>query len=290
MNLKKILITGANGFIGKNLLKEVIPKYKIIGVSLSQGKKNKNYFPIKKNILKLTNNDVKDNLYGVIHLAALTDVKFCEKNPYQCFVTNVLGTQKALDIARKKDCKFIFVSTSHVYGKPHTLPIKETHPKNPTSIYAASKLAGEICCEGYSKSYGMDVSIVRLFSTYGPYSPSHLVISRIISQLRNNSIKLGNLQAKRDFVYINDVTKALKLVFEISKGFADYNLGTGKSYSILEVYKILQNLSGLNPKIESVKSRLRKFDVPEMKAETSKIKKLGWKTKDKSSRRFKNSL
>ncbi len=275
-NNRKILITGANGFIGKHLLSELLPKNKIIGISLTHDKKTKNYFPLKKNILNLSDKDLQGNIKSIIHLAALTDVENCNKNPSRCFFTNVIGTQKILDIARKKDSKLVYVSTSHVYGIPQQLPISEEHPKNPLSIYASSKLAAENCCEGYSRTYGMDISIVRLFSVYGPNSPNHLVTSRIISQIKKKSVELGNLKAKRDFVYIDDVIKAILLVLKKSRGFNDYNVGTGKSYSIYHVYSILKKLSGANTSVKSVKSRLRKSDIPDMKANISKIKKLGW--------------
>jgi len=277
MHAKKILITGSKGFIGSHLVDELSPTNKIIGINHVMDKKRKNYLPIKKNILKLNTNDVKSSLDGIVHLAAKTDVEFCNINPEKCISINVLGTQKVLEIARKKDCKFIYVSTSHVYGKPKRLPISEDHPKSPTSIYAATKLAGEICCEGYSKSYGMDIAVVRLFSVYGQRSPHHLVTTRIVSQLNKKYIKLGNLNSNRDFIYISDATRAINVILQRSYGFEAYNVGTGRTYSIMEMCNIFKKISKQNPQIKSVRSRLRKTDIKEIKADISKIKKLGWK-------------
>ena len=183
----RILVTGSQGFIGSHLLNNLVPKNQVIGINTVSDKKKTNYTPIKKDITTLNSNEIPGNLSGVIHLAAITDIGYCNKNPRKCFVTNVLGTQNALEVARKKDCKFVYVSTSHVYGRPVKLPISEDHPRNPTSIYAASKLAGEVSCEGYSRTYGMDVSIVRLFSVYGPNSPPYLVTSRDRKSTRLNS-------------------------------------------------------------------------------------------------------
>lgn len=273
---KTFLVTGSQGFIGSHLINELLPQNKIIGLNITSDKKTKNYFPLKKNILKLTSNELSGTLHGIIHLAAITDVDFCNKNPHKCFLTNVLGTQNALEIARKKDCKFVYVSTSHVYGSPKKLPINENHPKNPNSIYSSSKLAGEICCEGYSKSYGMDVAVIRLFSVYGPRSPPHLVTTRIVSQLNKKSIKLGNLNSKRDFIYIDDVIRAIKKILNSSHDFQAYNVGSGKSYSILDVCNTLKKISNFDPPIKSIKSRFRKTDVAEIKADISKAKKLGW--------------
>lgn len=279
MKNKNILITGAQGFIGSNLLVELLPKYNIIGTSLTSGKKFKNYNPLRKNILKLESRDISQKTHGIIHLAAITDVEFCNKHPEKCFTTNAIGTQKTLEIARKKDCKFIYMSTGHVYGKPEKIPIREDHPRNPLSIYAASKLAGEIICEAYAKTYGMNISIVRLFSVFGPNSPPHLVTSRIVSQLDKKSIILGNVSAKRDFIFISDATKAIKVVLEKSNGFNSYNVGSGKAHSVFELCNMLKRAYGLNTPIKSEKTLLRKSDVPKIVANISKIKKLGWRPK-----------
>ena len=111
-------------------------------------------------------------------MAAITDVLWCQNNPVKCFDSNVGITQKLLEVARIKDCKFVYLSTSHVYGHPIHNPIRESDPVHPESIYAASKFAGEILCESYAKSYGLNISVARLFSVYGPYSSPHLVTSR----------------------------------------------------------------------------------------------------------------
>jgi len=276
-NKKTILVTGSNGFIGSHLLKTLLKKYKVIGINHTQDTKTRNYFPLKKNIAKLSINEIPEKLSGVIHLAALTDVNLCNKNPKKCFLTNIIGTQKVLEIARKNNCKFVYISTNHVYGNPEKLPIDENHPRAPNSIYAASKLAAEICCEGYSKSYDMDIAIVRLFSVYGPNSPPHLVTSKIITQLQKKYLILGNLSSQRDFVYISDAVNAIKIVFEKSSGFNAYNVGTGKCHSISNICNLLKNLSKSNVPVRTLKSKIRKNDIKKIMSNNTKIKKLGWK-------------
>ena len=123
----------------------------------------------------------------------------------------------------------------------------------------------------------MDVSIIRLFSVYGPRSPPHLVTSRIVSQLGKKSIKLGNLNARRDFVYISDVVRAIVTVLTKSRGLDVYNVGTGKSNSIFDIYETLTKISGKKTPIKSIRSKQRKGDIKEMRADISKIKKLGWR-------------
>jgi len=275
MKSNTILITGSQGFIGSHLLREFLPENEVIGLNIKKDFKTKNYKPRKKNIVKL--NDIKESLDGIIHLAALTDVKFCDNFPQKCIETNVLGTQKMLELTRKKDCKLIFVSTSHVYGIPKNLPIKEDQPTNPTSVYAKSKRLAEILCEEYSKAYGLNVSILRFFSVYGKNSPSHLVTSRIISQLGKKTIQLGNLSTKRDFIFIDDVIHATKIAFERSHNFNIYNIGTGKSHSILQVCNLIKKLAKKKTPVESFSNIRRKDDAKEIVADISRIKRLGWK-------------
>jgi len=276
---KQILLTGSMGFIGLHFLKKLTSQYYVIGINNILDKKTDNYHPIKKNITKLTLNDIPNNLHSIIHLAAITDTKYCEQHPQKCFDTNVCGTQNLLEIARKRDVKFVYVSTSHVYGKPTKLPIKENDPKQPISIYGSSKLAGEINCMGYAHSYGMDLSIARLFSVYGPQSPLHLVTSRIMSQLKANYVSLGNLKSERDFIFIDDVISALQIILRKTSGYNEYNVGNGKSYSIQKICEIIKKLSKHNTPIKSSNQLLRKNDVEKIVSDPTKLKKLGWKSK-----------
>ena len=279
MLMKQIIITGHNRFLGSNLLLKLISeKYDITGISKTI-KKNNLIKQIKRNILNIKDSDIAKNSC-IIHLAAITNVAYCEKYPEECYKVNAIATQKILEIARKKNCSLIYPSTSHVYAIPHKLPIKETHPTNATSVYSESKISGEKLCETYSKSYGLNISVLRLFSTYGPKNSEYKVESRIITQLLSNkSIKIGNLYPKRDFVYIDDVIRAFQIVMKNLKGFNTYNLGSERSYSIQEICNILKKLSGKKNPIIVDKKKLRKNDIKNVVSDCSKIKKLGWKPK-----------
>jgi len=279
MLMKQIVITGHNGFLGSNLLLKLISeKYDITGISKTI-KKNNLIKQIKRNILDIKESDIVKNSC-IIHLAAITNVAYCEKYPEECYKVNAIATQKILEIARKKNCSLIYPSTSHVYAIPHKLPIKEAHPTNATSVYSESKISGEKLCETYSKSYGLNISVLRLFSTYGPKNSEYKVESRIITQLLSNrSIKIGNLFPKRDFVYIDDVIRAFQTVMKNLKGFNTYNVGSERSYSIQEICNILKKLSGKKNPIIVDKKKLRKNDIKNVVSDCSKIKKLGWKPK-----------
>lgn len=277
--MKKILVTGYNGFIGSNLVEELLSAgYHVIGLSNKREEKKRNFTHIQKDIRKLNECDLPKGISHIVHLAAVTDVSFCQKNPAECMDINVNGTQNMLEIARKTCAKFLQLSTSHVYGTPTRLPIKEDHPCKPSSIYASSKLVSEIIAESYSRAYKMDVSVVRLFSIYGPYSTEHLVTSKVISQLLDeNFISLGNLFPQRDFLYVKDAVKAIELVLRKTKGFEIYNVGYGKSHSILDLVKILRKIANKNIPIKSSKKQIRKSDADRIVSDSSKIRSLGWK-------------
>ncbi|MDE1725686.1 MAG: GDP-mannose 4,6-dehydratase [Thaumarchaeota archaeon] len=276
--MNKILVTGYNGFIGYNLVQELLKKYQVIGISNKQESKQ-NIIHIKKDVRKLTEQELPRDISHIVHLAALTDVSFCQENPSECIDINVRGTQNMLEIARKIQAKFLYLSTSHVYGIPVKLPIKENHPRNPLSIYASSKLAGEIISQSYARSYDMNLSIVRLFSIYGPHSPPYLVTSKIIHQLmKGNEIKLGNLYPKRDFLHVKDAVIAIELILRKTKKFNVYNVGSGKSYSIRQVCNILSKLYGKNISIKSINSESRKSEIANVVSDVTKIKKMGWKS------------
>jgi len=126
----------------------------------------------------------------------------------------------------------------------------------------------------------LNISVLRLFSTYGPKNSEYKVESRIITQLLSNrSIKIGNLSPKRDFIYIDDVIRAFQIVIKNLKGFNIYNVGLERSYSIQEICNILKKLSGKKISIVTDKTKLRKNDIKNVVSDCSKIKKLGWKPK-----------
>ena len=275
--MKKILITGSSGFIGKNLVDNLLSEYEIVGLS-KKGEKSK-INRITKDINEITSKDFK-NIFCVIHLAAITDPKICEDFPDQCITTNVLGTQKILEASRKNNCKVVYASTSHVYGIPKKVPISETASTSPTSIYAGSKLAGEVLCESYHKQFNMDISIVRIFSVYGPKSNNHCVLPSIVKQMKNsNIIKLGNINSKRDFIFISDIMDAFKIILKNINWFNVYNVGAEKSYSIKEICKKFEKLYGKKIIIKNNLEQNRKIDAKNIISNSTKLKKLGWKSK-----------
>jgi nucleoside-diphosphate-sugar epimerase len=276
--MKKILITGHTGFIGQHMVEVLKQKYEIIGVSRKNtGIKIKN---LKKDVRKITMKDIPEEIDCIIHLASLTDVQYCQQNPLECFDVNITGTQNVLEIARQKKSKFIFMSSSHVYGIPKKLPISENNQTNPMSTYSHSKVIGEMLCNAYSKNYDLDISIARIFSVYGAHSPQHQVITKILNHLIfQKKLQLGNLFPKRDFIHIQDVISAIITLVKQTNGFNIYNIGTGKSSSINEVISILTKITKKNIQIETDITKINNNEIKEIRSDSSKIMSLDWKPK-----------
>jgi UDP-glucose 4-epimerase len=274
-----ITITGSTGFIGHRLSQALSSQHNIVGISTNQ-KRTKNITSIKNDIL--SQNFLKKKIISdsIIHLAAISEFSKCEENPANCFRTNILGTLNMLEMARKTDANLIFSSTSHVYGKPKLLPINEKSKICYTSVYATSKILAEQICKEYAKKYDLNISILRLFSVYGPNASPQNIISKIISQVKNEStISLGNIHTKRDFIFVDDVIQAFTLIVNKQKnGLEIFNVCTNESTSINQICKKLIQISGKKIEVFSDKNTSRKNDVPEMRGSFLKLNKTyNWK-------------
>lgn len=272
--MKEILVTGSSGFIGNYLVPQLLHQnYKVFGISKRKQKSFKNFISSSMDISNITNSKLQNNFSKIIHMAALSDVDYCNLNPSKCYEINVNGTQKILEIARKKDAEFIFLSSSHVYGNSKKIPLSETESSLPLSHYASSKKMGEILCETYSLTYGLNIRIARIFSVYGPNSSKSNLVFNIINQVIHNSqITLGNITPKRDFIFIDDViTGLLDIVNSKKKGYNVYNLGTGKSTSIVDLINLVLNFSNKKMRVISKKDKIRKNDVLDVCANISKM-------------------
>lgn len=277
--METILVTGCTGFIGYHLIPKLIKKYNVIGLSTSKNPQLKTT-QIKADITKIDKKTLPSKISKIIHLAAISDVDYCQKNPINSSKVNIIGTQKILELARSNDSQVIFLSTAHVFGTPKNNPINENFQKHPQSIYAATKLAGEALCESYSNSYGLNIGVARLFSVFGPNSPKHTVTENIIKQIISKKIiKLGNLKSKRDFLYVTDAINAILLIMKKNHRYNEYNIGNEKSYSINQICTILKNISKKEFTIKIFKTKIRKNDSIKLVSDSSKLRKLGWSPK-----------
>lgn len=288
----KAIITGGAGFIGSNLVKYLLDKnWKVIVVddfsvgSIKNLPKHKNLRIEKASICNQNKmSSIIKNADFVFHLATQC-VRKSINDPYLVHRVNTLGTLNVLEASRKnKIKKFVYTSSSEVYGTGEIIPMDEKCPLNPTTMYGASKLAGEFYALSYFRTYNYPTVVVRPFNTYG-YN-SHFrgaygeVIPRfLIRALNNRSLQIfGNGKQTRDFTFIDDTVRGLYLIGKKGKVGEVYNLARGKEVSINDIAKVILKYVNTTSKIEHLEDR--PGDVLRHFADTKKTKKeLGFEAK-----------
>jgi len=290
-------VTGGAGFIGSHLVDQLIKKgYEVIVLdNFFSGKtrnikhhlNNRRFRSVKRDVRDLR--DVKEtirNVDAVFHLAAIVSVPLSIDKPLLVKDVNVKGTLNLLKASLKADVKrFVYASSCAVYGEANGLPIREHHPTNPTSPYAASKLAAEYYCKNSYEKHGLNTLCLRYFNVYGPRQVKNTysgVITQFINRLKKGKQPIihGDGQQKRDFVHIKDVTRANILALNSHKGVGEaINVGTGKPTMINQLAEVLLELSGrsdFKPKYIAP----RRGDIRNSCADTSKAQKmLGYRPK-----------
>ena len=309
--MKKILITGAEGFIGSHLTERLVKLgYDVKAFTLYNSFNSKGWLDycdkeIKKEIEILTG-DIRDqgsiktatnNCKIIIHLAALIGIPYSYYSPQSYVETNIKGTQNVLEAAKDlKVEKIIHTSTSEVYGTAKFVPITEDHPLKGQSPYSASKIGADQIAMSYYSSYKLPVTILRPFNTYGPRQSIRAVIPTIIFQILKGKyfINLGSLNPTRDFSYIDDTVEAFVQAIKTKKALGDIiNIGSNFEISIKNTAKIISKLMGRKINIKTDKTRLRPKDseVNRLLASNKKAKKLiKWNPKYSGSQGFKKGL
>lgn len=256
----RILITGGAGFIGSQLGlylskkdHEVIPLDNLTFGYLHNLANNKKLLSnfIKMDIRSLELENVMKKIDAVFHIAAIISLPGCNDNPYEAYSVNVAGTANVLEMARRAAVKkVIFASTSALYENESTIPFTESINPKPTLIYAQTKKAAEDICDSYIQMYGMDITILRFFNVYGPhmdYRPPSYLISYIIGCLLRKEMPIlhSNGKQARDFIYVSDAVRMCEIVLKDKAAKNDiFNVGSGKTTTIQEVFNILANLLG----------------------------------------------
>lgn len=254
---QSICVTGGRGLLGKRLVQRIVAGggHRVVAFDRQSAilrddtRQSQSVEHVVGSILDLSNLD--RTLLGctvVFHLAALVHVGRSESDPLRCFEVNALGTAHVLEACQRLGIqRVIYASTSHVYGIPRQLPIDEEHPTAPLSVYAASKLAGEVALQGYAANYALSCDIVRLANVYGASFSPETVIGRALGQVvTGGSISLRNLATVRDFVHVDDVVEALvRLAATGDKGTGCrvVNVSTGQGVSVLEIAETLSNIA-----------------------------------------------
>jgi nucleoside-diphosphate-sugar epimerase len=262
---EKVLITGSNGFIGKQLKEELLR----LGYTVSEF--NTADGDISKTELNIS------GINHVFHLAGKSYVPDSWKEPKAFYDINVSGTLNVLEFCRKTGASLTFMS-SYIYGIPQHQPINESHPAKPANPYGHSKLLAEELCAFYQENFKVNTSILRPFNIYGASQDKVFLIPHIISQLTDSSalqVEVMDLAPKRDYLFLDDLIKAIIVLFQ-KKKTGIYNIGAGYSLSVEEILNTIMSVAGIKKKIVS-KNTVRKNEIPDVIADISKIKReTGW--------------
>jgi dTDP-glucose 4,6-dehydratase len=287
---KKILVTGAGGFIGSHLVERLIERGAKVRAFVRYNSKN-NWGWLEtspyKNEIEIYIGDirdydsVKDSMRGidvVFHLAALIGIPYSYISPLAYIKTNIEGTYNVLQSARELDIKrVIHTSTSEVYGTAKYVPIDESHPLQPQSPYSATKISADNIALSFYNAFNLPVTIVRPFNTYGPRQSARAVIPTIITQIMSGKkqIKLGNLRPTRDMNYVIDTVNGFIKIAECDELLGEVtNIGSGKEISIGDLARLISQLMGLEVEIEQEEQRFRpeKSEVERLLCDNTKIK------------------
>jgi len=273
-NGKKVLITGAGGFIGSHLTERLFELGADVRAFVRYTSRSDDGF-IKYFSEELRNNidivygDIKEletvvkAMEGVdiiFNLAALVGIPYSYVHPQEVIETNTIGTMNILMAARDKGIeKIVQTSTSEVYGTARYVPINEEHPKQPQSPYSASKIAADAIALSFYNSFELPVAVIRPFNTYGPRQSDRAVIPSIISQvLTKEKLTLGNTTPTRDFTYVTDTAEGFIKVAESKETIGkEINIGSGKEISIEDLIKKIISSVGRDIVIEHDKERVR---------------------------------
>ena len=292
----KTLVIGAGGFIASHLVEELVYKGHEVRAFVRYNSRNLwgwlEDSPCR-NSVEIISGDVRDYdlvksaLEGcetVFHLAALIGIPYSYVSPLAYVRTNVEGTYNILQAARECSVeRVVHTSTSEIYGTAQYVPIDEAHPVNPQSPYAASKASADFLALSYHRSFGLPVTVVRPFNTYGPRQSARAIIPTVISQILdgNERLLLGNLTPTRDLTFVSDTVSGFFAAAASPQTVGEtVNLGTGSEISIGDLVLKIARIMGREVKITSDEQRVRpaKSEVERLLSNPGKMQALtGWK-------------
>lgn len=292
--MEMVVITGGSGFIGSHLCEDLLKDYEVLCIDDFSSGRDKNVAHLKnyKNFKIIKHNIIEplklDNIAFVFHLASRASPSDYQAFPIHTLRTNSEGTYNMLELARKNNAKFLFASTSEVYGDPLEHPQKETYwgnvnPVGIRSCYDEGKRFGEALTMGFVREYNSNVRIARIFNTYGPGMKANdgRVVSNFIFQaLKNEPLTVyGDGLQTRSFCYVSDMVDGIKkaMLNEKSRGEV-FNLGNPKEFTIIELARVIKKLT--NSKSEIVFKPLPEDDPTKRNPDITKAGQiLGWEPK-----------
>ena len=309
--MEKYLVTGADGFIGSHVVEKLVNIGKDVRAMVFYNSFGSNGWldNIDKKVfdsIEVISGDIRDSeltkdivsgCTHIIHLAAMMSIPYSYKAPRTFIETNVMGTLNILMAAKDLSIeKTIITSTSEVYGSATYVPMTEDHRLNAQSPYAASKTAADQLSLSFYHSFGLPITIIRPFNTYGPRQSTRAVIPTIITQIKEsrNLIKLGSTHTTRDFSYVEDTVNGLILASKVGVAEGEIlNLGNNFEISIGETANLISDLMGFQTSIniEELRKRPDESEVDRLWSDNSRSKMLlGWEPKYSGKGGFINGL
>lgn len=273
--MKKILVTGADGFIGSHLTEMLVREGYDVRAFVYYNSLNSwgwldRAAPDVAGKFEVISGDIRDphgvdaamaGVDAVLHLAALIAIPFSYHSPDAYVQTNVTGTLNILQAARRHGiARVICTSTSEVYGTAQFVPITEDHPLNAQSPYAATKVGSDQMALAFQRSFDMPVAVLRPFNTYGPRQSARAVIPTIISQIAAGArrIKLGALHPTRDFTFVRDTARGFIQAMECDQAIGRVtNIGSGFEISVGDTARAIARAMGVEIEIEADNDRMR---------------------------------
>ena len=297
---KRVLVTGAGGFIGSHLVELLVREgHEVRALVRYNGRDDRGHLdrlPVEvKAAIEVHRGDLKDpeairkavdGRAWVFHLGALIAIPYSYQNPLDVVQTNVVGTAHVLDASRASSAleRVVLTSTSEVYGTAQFVPITESHPLRGQSPYAATKIGSDALGESYHRAFGLPVAILRPFNTFGPRQSARAIIPTIISQaLARPTVKLGSLGPRRDLTYVKDTAAGFLAIAGCEAAVGRViNIGRGDDLTIGELVEKIAALLGREIRVEADPDRVRPAasEVGRLLAGTALARELmGWTPK-----------
>ncbi|MBN1895722.1 SDR family NAD(P)-dependent oxidoreductase [bacterium] len=293
--MKKILVTGAGGFIGSHLAERLVELgHSVRAFARYNSRNHWGWLETSEQAkdMEIVSGDIRDldsvrramaGCDSVFHLAALIGIPYSYVSPLAYIRTNIEGTYNVLETARDLEMENVVItSTSETYGTAQTVPISETHPLVGQSPYSATKISADQLSLSYHLSFKLPVKIARPFNTYGPRQSGRAVIPTIITQLLSGRpLQLGNLGPTRDFTYVKDTVEG----FIAIAGAGDLagqvtNIGMNEEISVGDLIRLIASITGIKATAQTDKTRVRpeSSEVQRLRCDNTKIlSRTGWR-------------
>lgn len=278
----RVFVTGGAGFVGSTLVSDLLAEGHTVAIydNFSVGRP-----PLPADRLTVIDGDIRDEARlhaalrdeapaAVIHLAALHYIPYCDAHPVDTMHVNVVGTQALLEACAKAGVeRFVFASSAAVYGIS-SAPHREDQTPDPQDIYGLSKSVGEQQVAAFHRRTGIPCTIARLFNVFGRGETNPHLVPEILRQIRESgdTLSLGNLTPRRDYVHVTDVSRALRMfVNGTDDAIRTYNVGTAHAVSVRDIISALESILERRLTVAQAPNKVRRIDRPNLQADITRL-------------------